>query len=535
MPRTFYHSISRTRGVYALGCFLYLFFSYTHVIAQDKSTGAVERKEDTPPPESLTSVSFKHANGKISSRGFVNKQGKPDGKWINFYPTGVKRSEGERKDEVLQGEWSFYAEDGILTQVIDYKDGLKNGFDKRYNKAGIVEAETPFLNNLKNGWAYYYYPDGKIKQEVYFINDKKSKRSLVYDQLSGQIIEVLYYENGNLVRRLRVNRYDRNDDKTGLWLWFNRDKIVILEGTFRRNLRHGYFRYYDDEGNFIKVERYIDGILQQDDYASAKVEVRRTFYKDKSIKTYKTYKLNLADGTHKFYDSTGLVQKAVVYMRGKKVEEGGYLDPSGRKGGGWKSYYEDGESIKSEGYYKNGLRDSTWIYYYRNGQIRQKGSYLTNAKEGGWNYYLTDGTNVMNIDYEKGKRSGDFVQYGERQRPVVQGTYIGGDKDNRWFYKLNDVRMIEFYAKGLPNGTFTTYGDRNVKLFEGDYSQGLATGRHSYYNASGGLHKTQEYRAGKREGKETFYDANGAIYLEVEYRSNEPTTFTLLEEDFDIR
>ena len=71
-------------------------------------------------------------------------------------------------------------------------------------------------------------------KRFFFINDKKSKRSLVYDQLSGQIIEVIYYENGSLVRRLRVNRYDRNNDKYGLWLWFNPQKTVILEGTFRK-------------------------------------------------------------------------------------------------------------------------------------------------------------------------------------------------------------------------------------------------------------------------------------------------------------
>ena len=37
-----------------------------------------------------------YPNGQVSSEGVI-KDGKPDGSWITYYVTGVKKSEGKRK------------------------------------------------------------------------------------------------------------------------------------------------------------------------------------------------------------------------------------------------------------------------------------------------------------------------------------------------------------------------------------------------------------------------------------------------------
>ena len=100
----------------------------------------------------------------------------------------------------------------------------------------------------------------------------------------------------------------------------------------------------------------------------------------------------------------------------------------------------------------------------------------------------------MQTQYLDGRADGDFVQYGERKRAIVEGHFLEGKKDKRWFYKLNDIRAIEFYAQGERHGTFTLIGRRNAPLYEGTFENDKATGLHSYYNADGSLFKTETLR-----------------------------------------
>jgi uncharacterized protein len=52
-------------------------------------------------------VKFTYPNGNISSEGtMVN--GKPDKFWKTYYVTGVKKSEGTRKNFLLDSVWLFY-------------------------------------------------------------------------------------------------------------------------------------------------------------------------------------------------------------------------------------------------------------------------------------------------------------------------------------------------------------------------------------------------------------------------------------------
>ena len=50
---------------------------------------------------------FKHANGNVSSEGYL-LNGKPEGYWKNYFETGTLKSEGSRKNFKLDGSWKFY-------------------------------------------------------------------------------------------------------------------------------------------------------------------------------------------------------------------------------------------------------------------------------------------------------------------------------------------------------------------------------------------------------------------------------------------
>ena len=51
----------------------------------------------------------------------------------------------------------------------------------------------------------------------------------------------------------------------------------------------------------------------------------------------------------------------------------------------------------SQGSFKNGKRDGSWVWYHKNGQLSSKGDYKNGKKEGSWVYYKEDGTIIKRI------------------------------------------------------------------------------------------------------------------------------------------
>src|SRR6056297_1454942 len=81
-------------------------------------------KEDGP-------VKIYYPNGQVCSEGII-RDGKPDGYWITYYVTGIKKSEGKRNNFLLDSTWRFYNQGGELTQVINYKLGERSGYSITY-------------------------------------------------------------------------------------------------------------------------------------------------------------------------------------------------------------------------------------------------------------------------------------------------------------------------------------------------------------------------------------------------------------------
>jgi antitoxin component YwqK of YwqJK toxin-antitoxin module len=76
---------------------------------------------------------FKYPNGTISSSGFI-KNGKAEGLWKNYSVTGILKSEGRRKNFLLDSVWVFYDQTGDTLEKINYLYGKKNGWYYKYKK-----------------------------------------------------------------------------------------------------------------------------------------------------------------------------------------------------------------------------------------------------------------------------------------------------------------------------------------------------------------------------------------------------------------
>ena len=121
---------------------------------------------------------------------------------------------------------------------------------------------------------------------------------------------------------------------------------VMPKGTFKNGngVRKGYFN--KDEIWF--EENYRNGLLSG---------TTRYYYPgpDKILASEQNYKEGLLEGFTKRYYDFGPLQSQAIFKAGKLT--GKYVE-----------YYEEEGKLKIEGWYKNGLEDSTWAEFYEEGE-----------------------------------------------------------------------------------------------------------------------------------------------------------------------
>ncbi len=101
------------------------------------------------------------------------RNGKRDGRGVEFYADGEKKYVGNFKNGKYEGNGSFFYKNGDK-YVGKYKNGFMND-DKGYfifnnNIRLVVRVE----NNIKHGKAMRIYPDGR-REDTFFVNDIEKK------------------------------------------------------------------------------------------------------------------------------------------------------------------------------------------------------------------------------------------------------------------------------------------------------------------------------------------------------------------------
>ncbi len=100
------------------------------------------------------------------------KDGKFDGVYQTFYPSGKLKLEGLYVQDIMTGTWKSYYEDGTLKEVATMKDNEENG---------------PFTE---------YYPNGKKKAEGNYQNGTKEHGLLLLYNEEGTLVKKMNCENG---------------------------------------------------------------------------------------------------------------------------------------------------------------------------------------------------------------------------------------------------------------------------------------------------------------------------------------------------
>lgn len=127
--------------------------------------------------------------------------------------------EGYVTDNKRSGQWIEFSPEGDITLIENYVNGLREGWSFKMITRGQIDQKARYhLGSLNGPWIQYKF---------------------------GKIIEERTYTMGNLDGTVKTY-----DDRT----WKLKQEVQYKDGK-----QHGYFRYYDEEGNVTLEYEYKNG------------------------------------------------------------------------------------------------------------------------------------------------------------------------------------------------------------------------------------------------------------------------------------
>jgi len=464
-----------------------------------------------------------YPNGKISSEGTI-KDNKPDGYWKNYYENGKLKSEGNRKDFKLDSLWKFYSEKGLLYLVNTYKEGKKNGYKYVYkpqikdSSKGVLISKENYVNDTLQGTAYYY-DGGKLHQIIFFKDGLADGRSLQFNK-DSLITVIIIYKGGFIKKSTKINQLNSQGHKDGTWQTFYADGTVKWEGFYTDGMRDGYFKTFNEKGDMLTVDKYVNDVLQLNPPELAKLDIKTIYYSTGIVQSSGPYKDNVPFGMHRTFDETGKAKTADFYDSGRIVASG-RINEADEQEGDWKEYYLNGD-LKAEGNYENGIKVGDWNYFFNDGKKFEFGKYDKKGRQTGkWLWYFEDGKIRRESNFLQGLEDGDFIEYNDSGTVITNGQYVDGLKQGTWVYQLGNYKSIGKYSDDMQDSIWTEYYRDNGKVrYTGKYSQDRPDGKHVWYYSDGKKEVEGEYNLGLQEDKWKYYTPDGELFIIITYRDD---------------
>ncbi len=450
---------------------------------------------------------FYYPSGVKSSEGILI-DGKPDGWWKSYDPQGRLLSEGNRKNFLLDSIWVFYSE-GRKQMTVNYQNGRKEGEQIQYTAkdytVSIWQQDTII------GAVRTYDQAGWLKKSIPYFEGKPHGMGKEYDS-TGLVIAVTNYYHGVMSRRERINRTDKFGLKQGGWKFFWENGFLRLEGNYLNDKKHGFFKHYDEGGNFLFVEKYEHDLLITDAKETKQLEKRTAYHSNGRPSIEATYYNDKPDGIRREFDTTGNIIKGYVFQDGWLRYEG-ITDLNGLRQGLWKEYYPTGE-LRSKGKYKNSIPVGEWEFYFTDKTVEITGSYNKKGrKDGEWIWFYPTGDSMIVAQYDDGDFDGPYVEYDEEGQILTKGIYTAGYEEGLWFYRNGEAKEQGEYEGGRKEGLWKTTYENGRIAFEIRYDQGIRDGKYTSYWENGNIKTTGKYEKGLQEGAWTQYNEDGVVVL----------------------
>lgn len=140
-------------------------------------------------PTNLKKEENKFPDGSVETFTYYKNEQKQEvkhGEYKKVNKEGKTLEEGNYDEGKRDGTWKFYYPSGDLREVSTYKSNMRDGPYEFYNNKKVLQKKGQYAKNRMVDQWYFYYPDGKIKEEKVYKDNKEN----------GEAKE--YYPNGNV-------------------------------------------------------------------------------------------------------------------------------------------------------------------------------------------------------------------------------------------------------------------------------------------------------------------------------------------------
>jgi antitoxin component YwqK of YwqJK toxin-antitoxin module len=156
---------------------------------------------------------------------FYLKDGRYYGWYTSYYPNGYIKekifypSSKEEKEQIREiyyyenGQlksvkfwgkniWNEYYETGQIEAKGHIKNGRKDDYWEYYYPDGTLESFKIYRSGLQTDSSYSYYANGDLKVKAYYSMNLKHGTFEFYDSLSGELLGLQIFEEGELIETI---------------------------------------------------------------------------------------------------------------------------------------------------------------------------------------------------------------------------------------------------------------------------------------------------------------------------------------------
>ena len=198
----------------------------------------------------------------------TDSKGRRQGVWMDFYPNGQKRYEGEFKNDKCQGEFRYYDEQGNLKATNSFDKSGEKALNKTYAPTGRIIATGYYVNQKKEGeWRYFDKETGQLLLVEDNTNGKVNGWSRLYNPRNGVLAEETQYVDGQpegVCRKfsdtgiLQMECQYHNGLLDGPTKTYYPNTALKEEGQYVQGVKVGQWKTYNEDGDLISVDSFGD-------------------------------------------------------------------------------------------------------------------------------------------------------------------------------------------------------------------------------------------------------------------------------------
>lgn len=472
-----------------------------------------------------------YPSGKIKMTGYY-KSGEKNGLFKDYYEDGSIQFKYNIKIGKLNGYFESFFLNGNKKKTGYFKNGNGNGLFKEYNENGVLNSEYNMLNGVMNGSFKFYYDNGVLFKTGNFINgiqngnfkeySENGNLETTYSMLDNEYDGLItIYKDGKIDEKLNYSKGIKDGSYVG-FAYDNNDSLTMeYTGFYKKGLKNGLwslFVYKNKKKELASFTNYINDIKNGE---------FKEIQGDSLI--FGSYKNDKLDGNYIVYiDFSRAFFGTAIILDSTKLK------------------------IQTKGKYFQNKKYGKWTYYYSGTKIRE-GNYRNDLKEGVWKYYYTKYFDLMgNIEkysgklyltktYKSNKLNGKSERFSELKEMKVlcdtnlnrnsnpldtctkdvwikmyQSVYYKNDiLYGPYIYKdsLGKIRFKGNYINGKKDGiwidSYLMESNNNTKAIvyqEGNYINDIRDGKWIEYFSEGSKQKDFNYTAGKLNGDYFIYN-----------------------------